>query len=260
LEGYSSCEDRAAIVRKLIDARLDVNNIEGTKKTALHMAMTRNPTFSLVHALLEAGADVLRTDEHGRVPIEAADMSTDPTILSLLITKGEGKYKKGALTQVLSYATMNDKPEILAVQAVNNGADPNKGLFPTGLTPLYYALLHQKVLLFNALLNNGANPNITVQGAPLFEWALFNENEAYYLALIRAKANMDVTGKLGSMLGTAIYLGKADRAEVMLAHGANPHGKLKLDFGEVDVLQWALLAKQDRLAARIYKARLNWAQ
>jgi ankyrin repeat protein len=115
-----------AAVRRLVEARADVNVRQGDGATALHWA-AYNGDVSLALLLLEAGADIGAANRNGATPLWLAASHGDAAMIEALL---------------------------------NAGADANEEL-PLGRRPLMLAARSGSVAGVRALLEHGAEPNAT---------------------------------------------------------------------------------------------------
>ena len=115
----------------------DIDNKVGHGRTALHMAVENN-CISVVHELLERGANVDSKTDDGRTPLQLALESADEAITRLLVAKGADvncKFSSGDTPLTL---VVGNNCNSLAQYLLTEDADPNGCLFD-GRAPLHVA-------------------------------------------------------------------------------------------------------------------------
>lgn len=124
---------------------LDINSLNAKSQTALHIAI-KEKKFDIFLALIELGADVEVLDSVGN------------NLLHYAVNSGDYRF----VSKLLSL----NKSDINAVNKL-------------GLTPLNFAASKSKIIIANALLEKGANPNIcdNFSESPLHK-AMKNKNKS----------------------------------------------------------------------------------
>lgn len=115
----------------------DIDNKVGDGRTALHMAVENN-YISVVHELLDRGANVDSKTDDGRTPLQLALESADEPITQLLVAKGADvncKFSSGDTPLTL---VVGNNCNSLARYLLTEDADPNGCLFD-GRAPLHVA-------------------------------------------------------------------------------------------------------------------------
>ncbi|XP_031555564.1 serine/threonine-protein phosphatase 6 regulatory ankyrin repeat subunit C-like isoform X2 [Actinia tenebrosa] len=166
---FAVLSDHSNIARVLIGAKADVNAINKfQKKTPIFYAVS-NGNGELVDALIDAGADVNKTDSDGQTALFCALRSKNDNIVRAII---------------------------------DAGADVNK-TEKYGRTALFIAVLHDNKSIVQALIDAGDDVNKTdiVYQTALFS-AVRQDNESNVRALIDAGADVNNTDKYGE---TALF-------------------------------------------------------
>lgn len=203
----------AARWRELLASRPDVNQTDAGGSTALHVAAL-NHDVAAVTALLAAGADADRRNEHGATP--------------------------------LIYGAGN--PEIVAV-LLKGGANPNAAS-KIKVTPLLAAVAHPvSFASARLLLEAGADLRVKRTGdvEAVLARAVSGGDRRTLELLIERGAARDARGA-ASALAAAAFAGELDVVELLLRHGADPN--LDPAFGG-HALNTALLADQQEIARRL---------
>src|SRR5438552_12955234 len=161
---YAARDGKLDVVKLLIAAGADVNEVEANGISVLLMAISNN-RMDLARFLIEKGADVNHADWYGRTPlwqaVEVRNMDLDSST-----------YKNN----------VENREEILELvrTLLERGADPNartkevppwrRTMLPlgslewvnfVGMTPFIYAARSADLPVMKLLLKHGADPNLT---------------------------------------------------------------------------------------------------
>ena len=124
----------------------------------------------------------------------------------------------------LLYAIINDKIDYVNI-LVNNGADVNYYNIYNNKSILIYAIEYNRVNIFNILLKNGANINIpnSSTGMTPFKYAIINDKIEYVKILVNKKANVNYYNihDQKSVLLYAIEYNRDNIFDFLLKNGAN---------------------------------------
>jgi uncharacterized protein len=114
-------------------------------------------SIDTVRSLVESGADVNASDEHGSGTL----LNFDPGITAYLLSKGADPNKQtnengAAVLAGLCYVNQTECVRLLLA----HGADPNRGRDESMETPLHHALAGKAdIEVIRLLIQAGANPN-----------------------------------------------------------------------------------------------------
>lgn len=124
----------------------------------------------------------------------------------------------------LLYAIINDKIDYVNI-LVNNGADLNYYNIYNNKSILIYAIEYNRVNIFNFLLTNGANSNIpnSSTGMTPFKYAIINDKIDYVKILVNKKADVNYYNIYDqkSVLLYAIEYNRDNIFDFLLKNGAN---------------------------------------
>jgi ankyrin repeat protein len=234
----------------LLDAGVDINNINNDKKTALGVAADHGREKE-VEALLARGADPNVPGPHQ--PLSMAIQH--PNILKMLVASGANPHIHDALQS----ATWHRRPESIKILLdagvdINNlnndnrtalfvasehgreeeakvllsrGADPK---FPGPNQPVVAAIHHPKIL--DILIKSGADPNY----GDAFHQAVWHKKTDSVKVLLDAGADVNrLNHESRTGLWYACERGSGDIVNMLLKHGANTEmadkeGKTPLDM------------------------------
>lgn len=145
----------------LLDAGANVNDADSTGTTAISAAAF-DGSEEIVSLLIDRGADVRKPDHDGCTPLMNAAKSGSITVVKLLANAGAiVDERDGDHQTALMWAAMRgDYPDLVPV-IIAMGADPNAIGGPRQWTPLMMAIAlgHTKTAV--ALLNCGANVDLS---------------------------------------------------------------------------------------------------
>ena len=185
----------SALIRKLLDARADVNATQVDGMTALHWAVY-NDDVEMARLLVRAGANVKAVNRYGVPPLSLASTNGNAEMVKLLLEAGADAKAAlpGGETVLMTAARAGNLDTVKALLA--RGADPNarerndqtalmwaaaEGHTPvvkaliesgadirakvkSGFTPLFFAVREGQIEVARTLLEAGVNVNETFQG------------------------------------------------------------------------------------------------
>lgn len=208
--------------RKLIAAKVDVNEPQGDGATALHWAVHRDDIV-ITRLLLEAGADANKTNDFGVMPISLAASNRNAAITELLL-EGGASANSTLLTgeTVLMRAAHSGDLDTIAT-LIEHGADVNTTEPVRKQTALMWALGENHADAALMLIEAGAD--IHAKTTKEFTPILFAAREGVYEAAeVLLDAGIDAntrSGKKLSALHIAAQRGHVDVAILLLEHGAD---------------------------------------
>src|SRR5215831_1336293 len=176
-----------AVVRKLIQQKIDVNAPQADGATALQWAVYHGDK-ELTDALIAAGANVKAANREGVTPLWLACINGDAAIITALL---------------------------------NAGADPNEHL-PLGRSPLMIASRTGKLDAMKVLIDRGADVNAkeTARGTTPLMWAADEGHSDAMQLLIQRGADINARSNPAAR-GRGPALGKAnDPRKAVAAQGA----------------------------------------
>ncbi len=254
-----------------VDARprgFDPNS--GVGNTPLHHA-ARNPDPDVTAALLEAGADANARGERGETPLHYAAGNRNPAVAELLLEAGADVNASGSngLTPLHNAAARNSNPAVIAV-LLAAGADVHaRGAYghahaPAGrVTPLHNAAYwNSNPEFITMLVAAGADPDGgDLSGSPLLAQeqvvflplgafrarspislaASYNPNPAVIEALVRAGADLELSGSSGQTVLHSAARYAPHAFPLLLRLGADPEvrdaeGKTPMDYARENQL------------------------
>ncbi|MYI67020.1 MAG: hypothetical protein F4107_13950, partial [Gemmatimonadetes bacterium] len=263
------------VVRALLAAGAEVDarprgfdSYSGVANTPLHHA-ARNPDPEVTAALLEAGADVNAQGARGVTPLHYAAWNRDPAVAELLLAAGAEVNAGGSdgITPLHNAAAGNPNPAVFAV-LLGAGADVHaRGAYdrthsPAGrVTPLHNAAYwNSNPEIVAMLVAAGADPDGGPASprppvdpdasmrpgdfrarSPISLAASNNPNPAVIEALVRAGADLELTGSSGQTVlhSAASYAPHA--FPLLLRLGTDPgvrdaEGKTPMDYARENPL------------------------
>lgn len=201
---FASCWADASVVKTLIDAKSDVNFIAPANKFTPIMNAAQWGNTEAVKLLLAAGSDLKVKNIIGQTVLATAVIGAKLEIVKMITDAGADpneKFKVGA-TELNLLVSMNQvkspEEEIVYIQTVSKSLASLGVTFPNRLKNAKandYSTLED---LTKYLLDKGLSPNQTIGGT----WGslIFQSTElgktGVALALINAKADMEVTGMI----------------------------------------------------------------
>ena len=114
------------------------------------------------------------------------------------------------------------KAKLKALFTKNDFTDINR-IDSLGWSPMHRAIVLADIEILEKLIQNGANPNLSVNGSPLCK-AIFEGNEAIVVFLIENGADVNlVDGKYWTPLKMAIKKIDIQILKILLQNGASPN-------------------------------------
>jgi uncharacterized protein len=146
-------------VRKLIQAKSDVNAPQVDGATALHWAIYRDDA-ALVALLVRAGANVSAANREGMTPLAMASLYGDPAVIDGLLKAGADAKSLGPNGETMvMLAARNGNPAAIKV-LIEAGGDVNAREPLRGTTALMWAAEQKHSDAVKALLSAGADPSV----------------------------------------------------------------------------------------------------
>ena len=203
LHSLTGCGDSSrtpAIAASLMAAGTNVNAVDNTGRTALHLVALTGDA-ALAECLLSRGADPNAVDSNGDTALHLAAERGNVTVTECLLS---------------------------------HGAKPNaarRGCWLPGASALHLAAEKGNVALVEGLLSHGANPNAVDggRGTPLHVAAASNQATPERLRavaglLVGARADLNAVYWGGrTALRLAVIRGNVAVAECLLSHGVDPN-------------------------------------
>lgn len=217
------------IVQALIEAKADINAIDGIGQTALMRAIDMDQV-NVVEALIKGKADVNFQTPDGKTALMMAVSNDKPVLVKALIEAGADTNAVTSDNQSPALiAAQNGTEESKAIISLLGEAKANLNVSNAAYTPLTYAIEQGNKSLVEALLKAGADPNAKSEGgrAPL---TLSMDYPEIFQVLLDAKSNPNITNSMGQpALFVAIEQGALDKAEALIKAGADVN--LKDSYG-----------------------------
>ncbi|HUI55454.1 MAG TPA: ankyrin repeat domain-containing protein [Bryobacteraceae bacterium] len=235
---YAARDGRPEIVRSLVDAKADVNQVEANGIAPLLMAIT-NDHVEVARLLLDRGADAKAADWWGRTPLFAAEEIRDRDYVY-------GKnYEQG-----IDRASWLEFIKVLVARGVDMNARTKeyppirRWVMPindiswvdfTGQTTFLRAALGGDVTVMRLLLEHGADPNIATSGgttalmaASGVNWAVgqtFTEGPEHLLEAVKICLDHGADVNAANSMGITSVIGAANRGsndilELLVSKGA----------------------------------------
>ena len=254
--------DDVELMRLLLDAGANASAVTRYGITPLQLA-AMNGNRQAAALLLDAGAPANAVLPEGETILMTAARTGSPEVITLLVDRGadvESREKWYGET-ALMWAAAENHPQAVRVLAAR-GADVNarstrfeiarrrsgQSVLPLGhWTPLMYAARQGALAATGALLDAGANPDLTdPDGATALVLAIINAHYDVAALLARRDADPNIADTEAKM--AALYaavdmntlavghgrpntdasgrLSALDLIEILLAHGADPNARL----------------------------------
>jgi serine/threonine-protein phosphatase 6 regulatory ankyrin repeat subunit B len=244
------------VVRFLIERGFNINRRSSNSDTALHFAAKTN-SESIINLLLDKGASVNLRDAYGRTPLHEAATSWNLIGTKVLVNRGAALEETDKMGRTpLMLAASICRLEIVRY-LVQNGADINacnatesalhlaisRGLFDMtcfllekgadingsnverGNSPLHCAILHNRIIIAEKLIQRGADVNLctrdgrNMSALHLAAYCVFQENFEF---LIDAGAKLNEQDGIGyTPLHWAVANNNTELALLLLEKGAD---------------------------------------
>ncbi|RHZ65526.1 uncharacterized protein CDV56_109049 [Aspergillus thermomutatus] len=240
----AACHGHRHVLRILAEKQAYLEARESsTRRTPLSQA-AGNGHHAVVELLVDRGAKLESKDAGGRTPLSWAVQNCHPDMVELLLEKGANPdCKDASKEQLLLWAAQTGHAAITGLLAAN----PKTNLNATddeGLTPLWWAVGNQNLVIAKILLERGANPEVrdAASQTPLM-WAVRNMHEGLTRILLEKGAVIDARDKYER---TAFFWAVENNHEgmvrLLLDWSGDHTGKEK--FIE-DILSWAARTQTD---------------
>jgi ankyrin repeat protein len=152
-----------AVVRQLVQAKVDVNATTADGATALHWAVERD-NLEAVNTLLTAGANVKTANRYGVTPLLVAVTNGNAAIVRRLLEAGadaNAASPEGETALMTAARTGRVEPVKLLLAA---GADVNAKVSWRGQTALMWAAAENNADVIRVLVEAGADPKVRSSG------------------------------------------------------------------------------------------------
>ena len=209
------------VVQALLSHGADVNKSDKHGKTALFAAAEQG-NVEVVQALLSHGADVNKSDSDGWTALFAAAEQGSVEVVQALLSHGADVKKSYVLGKTALFAAA-EQGNVEVVQALlSHGADINKS-DADGSTALFAAAGQGNVEVVQALLSRGADVN---QMFGLGWTALFAAAEQGSVEVVQALLSHGADVNKSFVLGKTAFFAAAEQGSVevvqaLLSHGAD---------------------------------------
>ena len=158
-------------------------NAEG--RIPLHYAVDKTIADSLLKANKE---QVVHADANGYTPLHVAAVSNKVHLVNLLLCAGAEKNAISTKNETPLWLATSANSTNAAIALLQAGADPNLSN-ERGMSPLFLAVFNQNLELIKCLLNNGADPDYKYNHAPLLFAAAQLGYTDVCIELLNAAAN-----------------------------------------------------------------------
>ncbi|KAK7023666.1 hypothetical protein SK128_011375, partial [Halocaridina rubra] len=221
------------IASLLIEWGADVNIEDSNKTTPLHTSCF-NGHIRIAALLIDSKANINPQDQRGNTPLHSAISGGYPDVVNLLLERGcdttiankEGQYFTHLVNEFLVNSVQGSKVAQV-ISLLKGRADPNtRDLY--GYTVLCQAAFKGDVLIADALLEGGADPNLTdeTQGKTPLHYASAWGHLFVVKALLDKGASVNVQDKVeATPLHEAAREGYEDVMTVLIGRGANCNGQ-----------------------------------
>jgi cytohesin len=203
-------------------------NIEGVNHHVPLLAAARNGNRAMVELLLGRGADVNAKENDGNNALHYAAGRGFQAVAEVLLANHADVNipNAGGSTPLFSAASSGQLKIIQMLLAAGANTNLKDG---KGRSPLNYAIGNAPEI-FQALLDAGTNPNTEdSEGRTPLSYAGERDSSKVVRLLLAAKADPNA-GKLDVPLLCAIHKQDVGSAELLLANGANPNLKGRMDW------------------------------
>ncbi len=148
--------DDTAMVRSLLQKRVDVNVAETDGSTALYWAAEKNDV-EMVRLLLGAGANASAATRYGATPLTMASLNGNTALVELLVNAGADPNTASAdgETVLMTAARTGMAPAVTML--LTRGAKPNAKESHRGQTALMWAATEGHADVARALIDGGAD-------------------------------------------------------------------------------------------------------
>ena len=157
--GPKQRDETYGIIRRLINAGVDINAADSNLRTALHSAITHNgpePEEWVICCLVEAGVDIEAEDGNKETALNLAVRRGYLTTVHSLLQKGANIESHGVTGETPLFCALRYRDVSMAELLLDHGANIDAE-DPAGDTPLHQAVLCNEIELVTILLDRGAS-------------------------------------------------------------------------------------------------------
>lgn len=209
------------VVKLLVDAKADVNSVDGIGHTPLIRAI-ETQQIEIVTYLLEKKADPNAKDREGQPVLVFAVKSRKPEIAKAVIDAGaDVKYVAPDGNSPALEVAQEGLPESALMIKVLADAKANLDASNAAYTPLYYAVDQGYKEIVQALLDGGANPNGKTESGSLPIHEAVERVDILEMLLNKKADPNSVNGSGATPLIVAIENGYADAVPMLIKAGAD---------------------------------------
>ena len=214
-----------ANIKMLVSAGADVNGLNSDGKTPFFDA----EHSSVAIALLEAGADPNARDAYdGTALCRAADIADDPSLIHALIERGADiEALCGGTATPLFEAASNENVEVVSA-LIKAGASVANAVVPSGMSALHEAALgNDNPAVFEVFIGAGADPVARDERGrtPLHVAARYADNPTVLETLIAAGTNPNARDEWGRtpLHHASGHYDRAQAIKTLISLGAEPN-------------------------------------
>jgi len=237
------------ICRKISEITSQTQN--QTLHKALHTALMQKASPTIVKYLLDAGADLLATNEIGMTALEMTALRTDSAEIAQLILDSYMKIDKKCLNwpSKMSGATVSELALLNpnSAQILHLFSNTRKLPKPLGIDPLILAVLARDINKIKELIRMGADVNAVGQNdqTALHYICSYDGTSEIVSVLLESGADPNIQDDEGrTALHCAVFGQNIEEAKLLLKFNANPN--IKMNDGRTS-LHYAAHGRQMKL-------------